>query len=76
MAGKWTTLVIAPLFFSCAGMAVADDQPVAEAPASAAPETFAVHGQFTYVEQETSSFNAPYAGPNSLSPNRDRKSVV
>jgi high affinity Mn2+ porin len=29
-----------------------------------------VHGQFTYVEQETSGFNAPYSGPNSLSPNR------
>jgi len=31
-------------------------------------ESFAVHGQFTYVEQETSRFNAPYRGPNSLSP--------
>jgi len=33
-------------------------------------EAFAIHGQFTYVEQETSDFNAPYRGPNSLSPNR------
>jgi high affinity Mn2+ porin len=33
-------------------------------------QSCAVHGQFTYVEQETSSFNAPYAGRNSLSPNR------
>ena len=33
-------------------------------------ETFAVHGQFTYVEQETSRFNAPYSGSNSLSPHR------
>jgi high affinity Mn2+ porin len=32
-------------------------------------ETFAVHGQFTYIEQETSGFNAPYRGANSLSPN-------
>jgi high affinity Mn2+ porin len=31
---------------------------------------FAVHGQFTYVEQDTSRFNAPYTGPNSLSPGR------
>jgi high affinity Mn2+ porin len=29
-----------------------------------------LHGQFTYVEQETSGFNAPYSGANSLSPNR------
>ena len=33
-------------------------------------ESSAVHGQFTYVEQETSGFNAPYTGPNSLSPDR------
>jgi high affinity Mn2+ porin len=33
-------------------------------------ESYAVHGQFTYVEQETSAFNAPYAGHNSLSPDR------
>jgi high affinity Mn2+ porin len=32
------------------------------------PDRFAVHGQFTYVEQETSGFAAPYAGQNSLSP--------
>jgi high affinity Mn2+ porin len=33
-------------------------------------ESFAVHGQFTYVEQETSAFNTPYAGRNSLSTDR------
>jgi high affinity Mn2+ porin len=33
-------------------------------------ESFAVHGQFTYVEQETAGFNAPYRGANSLLPNR------
>ncbi len=40
------------------------------APSSAEEQNFAVHGQFTYVEQQTSEFNAPYSGPNSLSPNR------
>jgi high affinity Mn2+ porin len=35
-----------------------------------AAEVFAVHGQFTYVEQETSGFNSPYAGVNSLLPDR------
>jgi high affinity Mn2+ porin len=42
-------------------------------PAAAIPaeeQNFAVHGQFTYVEQQTSEFNAPYSGPNSLSPDR------
>jgi high affinity Mn2+ porin len=38
-------------------------------------EQFAIHGQFTYVEQETSSFAAPYSGPNSLSPGIGRESV-
>lgn len=33
-------------------------------------QNFAFHGQFTYVEQETSNFNAPYAGTNSLSTDR------
>jgi high affinity Mn2+ porin len=37
--------------------------------------SFAVHGQFTYVEQEVSDFNAPYAGPNSLTPDRGAETV-
>ena len=41
----------------------------AAASAAADDDVFAVHGQFTYVEQETSGFNAPYRGRNSLSPN-------
>ena len=45
------------LLCSLAATAAADDQ------------VFDVHGQFTYVEQETSGFNAPYSGPHSLSPN-------
>jgi high affinity Mn2+ porin len=39
------------------------------ATAAADEQEFAVHGQFTYVEQETGSFNAPYLGTNSLTPN-------
>jgi len=38
-------------------------------------ERFAIHGQVTYVEQETASFRAPYSGPNSLSPNLGRETV-
>jgi high affinity Mn2+ porin len=38
------------------------------ATAAADEEVFAVHGQFTYVEQETGGFNAPYRGANSLKP--------
>ena len=38
-------------------------------------ERFAFHGQFTYVEQETDGFKAPYAGPNSLSPGQGRETT-
>jgi high affinity Mn2+ porin len=46
------------VFLSAAASAAADDEAVA------------VHGQFTYIEQETNGFNAPYRGANSLSPNK------
>ncbi len=46
----------------------------AEAPVTS-DESFAVHGQFTYVEQETGSFNAPYRGANSLSPDSGRETI-
>lgn len=42
---------------------------------SMAEQRFAIHGQFTYVEQETESFRAPYAGPNSLTPNQGRETT-
>jgi high affinity Mn2+ porin len=48
------------------GAAAADDD---------APERFAVHGQATYVEQETSGFAAPYRGPNSLTPDAGRETA-
>jgi high affinity Mn2+ porin len=40
-----------------------------------AAQRFAIHGQFTYVEQETDAFRAPYAGANSLSPKQDRETT-
>jgi len=39
------------------------------------PETYAVHGQFTFTAQRTSGFNAPYAGTNSLSPHANAETV-
>jgi high affinity Mn2+ porin len=38
-------------------------------------ERFAIHGQLTYVEQETDGFSAPYSGPNSLSRSSGRETV-
>jgi high affinity Mn2+ porin len=54
-----------------AGLAVTASAAHAQAP----PQAFAVHGEFTYVEQEDSDFSAPYAGPNSLTPNQGRETV-
>jgi high affinity Mn2+ porin len=71
-----TTAVFASQGFTVRVLAAGDGRDEAGAGAAAAAadaregEAFAVHGQFTYVEQETSDFNAPYTGPNSLSPNR------
>ena len=48
----------------------------ADATAPAAPnEQWAVHGQFTYVEQDTNAFSAPYAGRNSLTPSQGRETT-
>lgn len=38
-------------------------------------ERWSVHGQFTYVEQNTDSFRAPYAGANSLTPSQGRETT-
>lgn len=38
-------------------------------------ETFALHGQFTYVEQEASNFKSPYAGANSLTPHQGKETA-
>ncbi len=38
-------------------------------------DEIALHGQATYVEQETLGFTAPYSGANSLTPNEGRESV-
>ena len=50
----------------------ASEDPAAQ---PAVPERLAVHAQFTYVEQETNSFRAPYAGANSLSPKQGRETA-
>jgi high affinity Mn2+ porin len=55
------------------GTAADENQPTGAA--DVVGEQFAIHGQFTYVEQETDSFKAPYAGPNSLSPRQGRETA-
>jgi high affinity Mn2+ porin len=40
-----------------------------------ASETFAIHGQTTFLEQLTAPFHAPYSGPNSLSPRHGAETI-
>jgi high affinity Mn2+ porin len=47
----------------------------AAAPDGATPEDAALHGQFTYTEQDVGTFSTPYAGPNSLHPQQGRETV-
>lgn len=41
----------------------------------AAPETYAVHGQATFVLQGTPGFASPYTGPNSLTPHQRKETI-
>jgi high affinity Mn2+ porin len=44
-------------------------------PPPVSEERFAFHGQFTYVEQDVGNFKAPYAGANSLTPDRGKETT-
>ena len=57
------------------GQPVAAGVMTSKAEPSALTEVWAVHGQFTYVEQEVSGFNAPYAGAGSLTPRRGKETT-
>ena len=60
-------ILLSGLLGAYAPRAWADEEPsdLRQAPTE---ERFAIHGQVTYVAQETNAFNAPYRGQNSLTP--------
>ena len=66
---------IARLGYRTAVLLLAASASSRAAVAEGASETFAIDGQFTYVEQETSAFNAPYRGPNSLTPDSGAETI-
>ena len=68
-------VIMSSAILSCAAVGTAADENHPTGATEVADEEFAVHGQFTYVEQETGSFRAPYAGPNSLSPSEGRETT-
>jgi high affinity Mn2+ porin len=49
----------------CWSLAAAADDPAHD---EAGPESWAIHGQSTYVQQYQPAFHSPYQGPESLSP--------
>ncbi|MBV8910411.1 MAG: carbohydrate porin [Gammaproteobacteria bacterium] len=64
------------LLLGWAGLHAADARaadPGSDLTQQGAEERFAIHGQVTYVEQETNDFNAPYSGPHSLVPSQGRE---
>ena len=77
MAAQWIDRLVS-CFLISALAGTGTTWSAAALPAAAtvpAGEVWAVHGQFTYVEQEADAFNAPYAGPNSLTPDQGRETV-
>jgi high affinity Mn2+ porin len=60
--------------FICSSVVNAADAN-SEAATAIPAEQFAIHGQATYVEQETDGFSALYTGPISLSPNSGKETV-
>jgi high affinity Mn2+ porin len=67
-ASAWAILAITAALLSVAPLRAAEPEPQSVVPDLT--EGFALHGQFTYVEQETSAFTAPYSGTNSLKPDQ------
>ncbi|MDP9082197.1 MAG: carbohydrate porin [Pseudomonadota bacterium] len=66
-------LLLAGVILGIGEPAVAADAP--ESTPAVRNEAWAFHAQFTYVEQEVSGFNAPYAGANSLTSRRAKETT-
>jgi high affinity Mn2+ porin len=74
LKGSWLML-LAGVFLGFGRPVMAEEAFAAEPAAASPTEAWAIHGQFTYVEQDTDGFNAPYAGPNSLTPRRGKETT-
>jgi high affinity Mn2+ porin len=83
MSRPWTITSLLALLATPGIASAAVDIDSAALPTQATPQEwqeqssdrFSIHWQATYVEQETLGFNAPYSGPNSLSPDSGRETV-
>jgi high affinity Mn2+ porin len=70
----WSVVLPSSIVIYSSGVNAAGENQFGAA-AEIASEQFAIHGQVTYVEQETNGFSTPYKGPNSLSPNSGKETV-
>ena len=74
-ASHLTRRILSSALLLCCSAVLAAEDSSSQAPETVAPEAWALHGQMTYVEQNTGGFSAPYSGPNSLSPGEARETV-
>jgi hypothetical protein len=63
LQGRRSWAPFAAVIIAFAAGAAAADAVAADAAADVPDQQFAIHGQATYVEQESGSFRAPYARP-------------
>ena len=68
VAANCSMAAVGLLFLHASRVQAADES---DTPSPPTEERFAIHGQMTYTVQATDGFNAPYSGPNSLSPARN-----
>jgi high affinity Mn2+ porin len=75
MSASACSLALALLGVLVGQNAVASEDSTPDSTPVVVQERYAIHGQFTYVEQNASNFNAPYSGANSLTPARGRETT-
>jgi high affinity Mn2+ porin len=75
MASHWTHCILPSAILIYSSSVNAADDTHSQTATEVPPEAWAIHGQFTYVEQDTDGFSAPYSGPNSLSPDRGKETI-
>src|SRR5580704_2617394 len=66
---------VPPLRCAAIALAALPLQLAAAASPDEPADDFAVHGQITYTEQDTTGFRAPYRGANSLTPDNGAETV-
>jgi high affinity Mn2+ porin len=75
LTNLWARCIVSSAILIYSPDLIGAEDPPPQTTEQVAPQQSAIHGQLTYVEQNTDGFSAPYSGPNSLSPNRGNETV-